>query len=219
MCSPLSSVQPLTSEVHRCDITTQLHADHAPHHHPLIAAIVYQETLQSPIQDSSPPFSSPSLRRLTSPSHRGGVTLLRACSVNATHTHTHKYVPSALCIISLRYLSARLTSPRRVRPHPPSSQEERQATSCVYITRHLPQPTNQEPEQPGRLWKHIVTDLYARLCASWPEPVGRRRMEGVGGGASAERSFQCRASPSACVSVCVAFALASCQHTHTPKQG
>lgn len=38
-------------QVPRCDITTQLHADHAPHHHyPPIKAIVYQEPLPSPPQ-------------------------------------------------------------------------------------------------------------------------------------------------------------------------
>lgn len=56
-----------------------------------------------------------------------------------THTHIHKSVPSARCIISPCYLYARPTSPQQVDPFSPLTREAA-ATSCIYITHHLLHP-------------------------------------------------------------------------------
>lgn len=101
-------------------------------------------SLLSPLQSSflhSFLFSicSFSLRRPSSPSHRGGVTWAPAARSTLAGRHRHKYEPSARCIISPRYLYARPTSPQQVDPSSPLTREAA-ATSCIYITHHLLHP-------------------------------------------------------------------------------
>lgn len=120
-------------------------------------------------------------------------TRTQICSVSTLHN-----------VSLLPFCQAHLTSASR--PHPP---RERSGSYllCIHYT-SPPASTNQEPEQGGRLGKHIVTDLYARLSTG-----GAERGLSEDWGALSERSFQCRASPS----VCWHDARAKATHTHTQE--
>ncbi|CAB1421785.1 unnamed protein product [Pleuronectes platessa] len=75
----------------------------------------------------------------------------------------------------------------------PPPRERAAASSCVYITHHLPASTNQEPEQGGRLGKHIVTgvDLYVGQWAGGDR--GAESGGGAQGGPGGGRGALCRA--------------------------
>lgn len=75
----------------------------------------------------------------------------------------------------LPFRQAHLTSASR--PHPPRERSGGHLL-CIHYT-PPPASTNQEPEQGGRLGKHIVTDLYARLSTGGAERAGRRRSGGL----------------------------------------
>lgn len=125
------------------------------------------------------------------------------------HYQAHKYVSSALLVISpLPFHHAHLTS--ACRPH---LLEAGGHLLCIHYT-PPPAPTNQEPEQGGRLGNHIVTtaDLYVWLSAG-----GDRDTETSGRGewALSEWSSQCRAS--LCLFWQGATSKATWTHTHKHK--
>ena len=90
-----------------------------------------------------------------------------------------------ICFVStvhnpFRYLP--LASPRRAEPHLPVRESGAGHLLCIHYT-PPPASTNQEPEQGGRLGKHIVTtaDLYIRLSAAGDRDAERAGWCSAGG--------------------------------------